>query len=204
MALIIERIRTGRAEFGRPREAGRSVSAGWAERSRQNRNRTGLPISCYGGEHNLINDQHVGISRSAHSIHSERLASGICRIRRRRCSDGSRRRKTFSVVLLDEVEKAHPDVLELFFQVLIRADGRWRRAAKSTLKTRLSSLTCNACTDQLMKLCADPETMPTPNGIIKAIKPELNKNIQARVFGTHGRHPLLSHSRREPEEDHLS
>jgi len=50
-------------------------------------------------------------------------------------------------------------------------------------KNTIILLTSNACTDQLMKLCADPETMPTPNGIIKTIKPELNKIFKPAFLG---------------------
>jgi type VI secretion system protein VasG len=68
------------------------------------------------------------------------------------------------VVLLDEVEKAHPDVLELFFQVFDKGmmeDGEGRQI---DFKNTIIILTSNAGTDTLMKLCADPETMPGRRG----------------------------------------
>ena len=93
------------------------------------------------------------------------------------------RRKPYSVVLLDEVEKAHPDVLELFFQVFDKGmmeDGEGREI---DFKNTIIILTSNAATDQLMKLVADPETMPSPKGIIDAIKPELNKVFKPAFLG---------------------
>jgi type VI secretion system protein VasG len=93
------------------------------------------------------------------------------------------RRRPYSVVLLDEVEKAHPDVLELFYQVFDKGmmeDGEGREI---DFKNTLILLTTNACTDALMKLTADPETMPTPEGLVKAIKPELNKIFKPAFLG---------------------
>jgi len=93
------------------------------------------------------------------------------------------RRRPYSVVLLDEVEKAHPDVLELFYQVFdkgVMEDGEGREI---DFKNTIILLTTNACTDQLAKLCADPETMPEPAALVAAIKPELNKVFQPAFLG---------------------
>jgi type VI secretion system protein VasG len=93
------------------------------------------------------------------------------------------RRRPYSVVLLDEVEKAHPDVLELFYQVFDKGmmeDGEGRQI---DFKNNIIILTSNACTDQMMKLCADPETAPTPQGLVQALKPELNKIFKPAFLG---------------------
>src|SRR4029077_19725018 len=93
------------------------------------------------------------------------------------------RRRPYSVVLLDEVEKAHPDVLELFFQVFDKGmmeDGEGREI---DFKNTIIILTSNAGTDTLMKLTADPETMPSADGLIKALKPELNKVFKPAFLG---------------------
>ena len=50
-------------------------------------------------------------------------------------------------------------------------------------KNTIILLTSNACTDQLMKLCDDPETMPSPSGMVKTIKPELNKIFKPAFLG---------------------
>jgi len=86
-------------------------------------------------------------------------------------------------VLLDEVEKAHPDVMELFFQVFdkgVLEDGEGREI---DFKNCIILLTSNIGTDTIMKLCADPETKPEPEGIIEAIKPELNKAFKPALLG---------------------
>lgn len=93
------------------------------------------------------------------------------------------RRRPYSVVLLDEVEKAHPDVLELFYQVFDKGmmeDGEGREI---DFKNTIIILTTNAATDSMMKLMADPETMPTAEGLVQAIKPELNKIFKPAFLG---------------------
>jgi len=93
------------------------------------------------------------------------------------------RRRPYSVVLLDEVEKAHPDVLELFYQVFDKGmmeDGEGREI---DFKNTIIILTTNAGTDTMAKLCADPETMPGPDGFVKALKPELNKIFKPAFLG---------------------
>lgn len=93
------------------------------------------------------------------------------------------RRRPYSVVLLDEVEKAHPDVLEVFYQVFDKGmmeDGEGREI---DFKNTIILLTTNACTDTMMKLCADPETAPSPDGLVQALKPELNKIFKPAFLG---------------------
>ena len=93
------------------------------------------------------------------------------------------RRRPYSVVLLDEVEKAHPDVLELFFQVFdkgVMEDGEGRQI---DFKNTIIILTTNAGTETMMKLCADPETAPSAEGLVKALKPELDKTFKPAFLG---------------------
>jgi type VI secretion system protein VasG len=93
------------------------------------------------------------------------------------------RRKPYSVVLLDEVEKAHPDVLELFFQVFDKGQMEDGEGREIDFKNTIIILTTNAATDTMMKLMADPETMPSPRGLTEAIKPELNKVFKPAFLG---------------------
>jgi type VI secretion system protein VasG len=93
------------------------------------------------------------------------------------------RRRPYSVVLLDEVEKAHPDVLELFFQVFdkgLMEDGEGRQI---DFKNTVIILTTNAGTETIMKLTGDPETMPSHEGLVKALKPELDKIFKPAFLG---------------------
>src|SRR3546814_5090836 len=72
------------------------------------------------------------------------------------------RRKPYSVVLLDEVEKAHTDVHEIFFQVFDKGmmeDGEGRLI---DFKNTLILLTSNVSSDLIMNMCKDPDLMPAP------------------------------------------
>ncbi len=93
------------------------------------------------------------------------------------------RRKPYSVVLLDEVEKAHPDVHELFFQVFDKGwmeDGEGRRI---DFRNTLIILTSNAGTDLIASLCKDQELMPDPEGMAKAIREPLLKVFPPALLG---------------------
>jgi type VI secretion system protein VasG len=93
------------------------------------------------------------------------------------------RKRPYSVVLLDEVEKAHPDVMELFFQVFdkgILEDGEGR---KIDFKNTLIILTTNLGTDLIMKACADEETRPTWQGLSEMLRPELTKHFKPAFLG---------------------
>jgi type VI secretion system protein VasG len=93
------------------------------------------------------------------------------------------RRKPYSVVLLDEVEKAHRDVHEVFFQVFDKGwmeDGEGRRI---DFKNTLILLTSNVGTELITNLCKDPELMPEPEGIAKALREPLLKVFPAALLG---------------------
>ena len=85
------------------------------------------------------------------------------------------RRRPYSVVLLDEVEKAHPDVHEIFFQVFDKGwmeDGEGRSI---DFKNTIIILTSNAAQDVIINLCKDPELMPDAEGLEKAMRGPLTK-----------------------------
>jgi type VI secretion system protein VasG len=93
------------------------------------------------------------------------------------------RRRPYSVVLLDEVEKAHPDVHELFFQVFDKGfmeDGEGRSI---DFKNTLILLTTNAGTDLIASMCKDPELMPEPEGMAKALRDPLLKIFPPALLG---------------------
>jgi type VI secretion system protein VasG len=93
------------------------------------------------------------------------------------------RRRPYSVVLLDEVEKAHPDVLELFFQVFDKGQMEDGEGRQIDFKNTVIILTTNAGTDTIMKLTSDPETAPSHEGLVKALKPELDKTFKPAFLG---------------------
>jgi type VI secretion system protein VasG len=93
------------------------------------------------------------------------------------------RRRPYSVVLLDEVEKAHPDVLELFFQVFDKGRMEDGEGREIDFRNTIIILTSNAGTESIMKWTADPETSPDADGLAKALKPELDKTFKPAFLG---------------------
>jgi type VI secretion system protein VasG len=83
------------------------------------------------------------------------------------------RRRPYSVVLLDEVEKAHPEVLVLFFQIFDKGTLEDSEGREIDFKNTVILLTSNVGTDTILKLCKDPETTPTPEILAEAIRPDL-------------------------------
>jgi type VI secretion system protein VasG len=93
------------------------------------------------------------------------------------------RRKPYSVILLDEVEKAHADVHEIFFQVFdkgIMEDGTGRRI---DFKNTLIILTTNVGTDKIMGLSRDPMYRDQPEALAQELRPELLKVFPAALLG---------------------
>jgi type VI secretion system protein VasG len=93
------------------------------------------------------------------------------------------RRRPYSVVLLDEIEKAHSDVHELFFQVF---DKGWMEDAEGRyidFKNTIILLTSNVGTELIASMCKDPELMPQPEGIAKALREPLLKKFPAALLG---------------------
>src|SRR5213079_2823902 len=168
---VAKRIQTSRAGMDNPsRPVGVFMLVG---PSGVGKTETALALAetLYGGEQNLIT---INMSefQEAHTVSTLKGSPpGYVGYGEGGVLTEAVRRRPYSVVLLDEVEKAHPDVLELFYQVFDKGmmeDGEGRQI---DFKNNIIILTTNACTDQMMKLCADPETMPAPESLLKALKP---------------------------------
>lgn len=93
------------------------------------------------------------------------------------------RRKPYSIVLLDEFEKAHPEVREVFYQVFDKGymeDGEGREV---DFKNTIILATSNAASAELMKLCLQSEYMPDPESLAAAIHPELRRIFKPALLG---------------------
>lgn len=146
---------------------------------------TALAISelLYGGEDNVIT---INMSeyQEAHTVSSLKGSPpGYVGYGEGGVLTEAVRKRPYSVVLLDEVEKAHPDVMELFFQVFDKGtlqDGEGRRI---DFKNTVIILTSNLGTDMVMKACADEETMPNWQGLSEMVRPELLKHFKPAFLG---------------------
>ncbi|GIU83140.1 MAG: type VI secretion system ATPase TssH [Acidobacteria bacterium] len=181
--LIAERIKTSRAGLTDPRRPiGVFLLVGT---SGVGKTETALALAdaLYGGERNLIT---INMSeyQEAHTVSSLKGSPpGYVGYGEGGVLTEAVRRKPYSVVLLDEVEKAHPDVMELFYQVFdkgVLEDGEGREI---DFKNCIILLTSNVGSSTIMKLCADPETKPEPDGLLEAIKPELLKAFKPALLG---------------------
>jgi len=93
------------------------------------------------------------------------------------------RRKPYSVVLLDEMEKAHPGVQDVFYQVFDKGNMKDGEGRDIDFRNTVILMTSNAATDAMMKLCADPDTMPSAEALAEAIHPELLKSFKPAFLG---------------------
>jgi type VI secretion system protein VasG len=93
------------------------------------------------------------------------------------------RRRPYSVVLLDEMEKAHPGVQDIFYQVFDKGSLRDGEGRDIDFKNTVIIMTSNAATDLIMKLCADPETCPDAAGLAESLHPELLKTFKPAFLG---------------------
>jgi type VI secretion system protein VasG len=183
LQIISQRIATARANLDDPgKPVGVFMLVG---PSGVGKTETALALAdlLYGGEHNVIT---INMSefQEAHTVSTLKGSPpGYVGYGEGGVLTEAVRRRPYSVVLLDEVEKAHPDVLELFYQVFDKGNMEDGEGREIDFKNTIILLTSNACTDQMMKLCADPETAPTPLGLVSALKPELNKIFKPAFLG---------------------
>ena len=183
LQIISQRIATARASLDDPgKPVGVFMLVG---PSGVGKTETALALAdlLYGGEHNLIT---INMSefQEAHTVSTLKGSPpGYVGYGEGGVLTEAVRRRPYSVVLLDEVEKAHPDVLELFYQVFDKGHMEDGEGREIDFKNTIILLTSNACTDQMMKLCADPETMPSAQGLVAALKPELNKIFKPAFLG---------------------
>lgn len=93
------------------------------------------------------------------------------------------RRKPYSVVLLDEIEKAHPDVHEIFFQVFDKGQMEDGSGRLINFRNTVIILTTNVGDDAVMQLCKDEDHLPSPEELEQAVRPAMLKKFPAALLG---------------------
>ncbi len=181
--MIAKRIQTSRAKLDNPNKPiGVFMLVG---PSGVGKTETALTLAeqLYGGEQNMIT---INMSefQEAHTVSTLKGAPpGYVGYGEGGVLTEAVRRKPYSVVLLDEVEKAHPDVHEIFFQVFdkgIMEDGEGRMI---DFKNCVIILTSNVGSELIMSMTRDPELMPQPEDIAKALREPLLKVFPAALLG---------------------
>jgi type VI secretion system protein VasG len=183
MEMIAKRIQTSRANLDNPsKPIGVFMLAG---PSGVGKTETALTLaeSLYGGEQNVIT---INMSefQEAHTVSTLKGAPpGYIGYGEGGILTEAVRRRPYSVVLLDEVEKAHPDVHEIFFQVFdkgIMEDGEGRLI---DFKNTLILLTTNVGSDLIMNMCKEPDLIPDANALATALREPLLKVFPAALLG---------------------
>ena len=183
LEMIAKRIQTSRARLDNPNKPiGVFMLCG---PSGVGKTETALTLAeaLYGGEQNVIT---INMSefQEAHTVSTLKGSPpGYVGYGEGGVLTEAVRRRPYSVVLLDEVEKAHSDVHELFFQVFDKGwmeDGEGRRI---DFRNTIILLTSNVGTDLIMGMCKDPELMPEPEGIAKGLREPLLKKFPAALLG---------------------
>ena len=180
---ISQRIRTARANLTDPRRPVGVFLLVGPSGVGKTESALALADSLYGGERNLVT---INMSeyQEAHTVSSLKGSPpGYVGYGEGGVLTEAVRRKPYCVVLLDEVEKAHPDVMELFYQVFDKGmleDGEGREI---DFKNTVIILTSNTGTDTIMKVCADPETKPDPEALVESLRPDLLKVFKPALLG---------------------
>ncbi len=183
LEIIAKRIQTSRARLDNPNKPiGVFMLVG---PSGVGKTETALTLAeaLYGGEQNMIT---INMSefQEAHTVSTLKGAPpGYVGYGEGGVLTEAVRRKPYSVVLLDEIEKAHPDVHEIFFQVFdkgVMEDGEGRMI---NFKNTVIILTSNAGSDLVMSMTRDPELLPEPDQIAKALREPLLKVFPAALLG---------------------
>jgi len=183
LQMIAKRIQTSRAGLDNPsKPIGVFMLAGT---SGVGKTETALALAeaMYGGEQNVIT---INMSefQEAHTVSTLKGAPpGYVGYGEGGVLTEAVRRKPYSVVLLDEVEKAHPDVHEIFFQVFdkgVMEDGEGRVI---DFKNTLILLTTNAGTELISHVCKDAQNVPAPEEIAKALRQPLLEIFPPALLG---------------------
>ncbi|MGY8799720.1 MAG: type VI secretion system ATPase TssH [Longimicrobiales bacterium] len=142
-----------------------------------------LADELYGGERNMI-VVNMSEYQEAHTVSSLKGAPpGYVGYGTGGVLTEAVRRRPYSVVLLDEVEKAHPDVMELFYQVFDRGQMEDGEGQLIDFKQTLIILTSNVGGDTISELARQSESRPSAAAVVETLRPELRKHFPAAFLG---------------------
>jgi type VI secretion system protein VasG len=92
------------------------------------------------------------------------------------------RQKPYSIVLLDEVEKAHLEVMNLFYQVFDKGIMRDGEGREINFRNTIIIMTSNLASDTIVDLCTQPDKEIGADELIGAIRPELSAHFQPALL----------------------
>ena len=183
MEMVARRLQTSRARLDNPdKPIGVFMLCG---PSGVGKTETALALAetLYGGEQNVIT---INMSefQEAHTVSTLKGAPpGYVGYGEGGVLTEAVRRRPYSVVLLDEVEKAHPDVHEIFFQVF---DKGWMEDGEGRyidFKNTIIILTSNVGSDEIMGMCDDPDSPPDQEQLANALHAPLRRVFPPALIG---------------------
>ena len=180
---IAKSIRTARAGLGDPRRPqGVFLLVG---PSGVGKTETALVLAdlLYGGDRNVITINMSEFKDESSVTNLKGAAAGLVGYEQGGILTEAVRRQPYSIVLLDEVEKAHVSVQELFYQVFDKGLLVDSKGNEVDFKNTIILLTSNVGTDTIMKVCADPDTKPDPEGLGTALRGDLLKSFKPALLG---------------------
>ena len=92
------------------------------------------------------------------------------------------RQKPYSVVLLDEIEKADPDVLNVFYQIFDKGVANDGEGREINFRNTLILMTSNLASEQISQLCAQGQR-PAAEHLEQAIRPNLSRHFKPALLG---------------------
>lgn len=183
MGMIANRIQTSLAGLGAPEKpVGVFMLCG---PSGVGKTETALALAetLFGGEQNLIS---INMSefQEAHTVSTLKGAPpGYVGYGKGGILTEAVRRKPYSVILLDEVEKAHPDVHEIFFQVFDKGMMDDSEGRRIDFKNTLILLTSNVGSDEIMTMTDSGKTGADLEDLTAALRAPLLDVFPAALLG---------------------
>jgi len=183
LAAIAKRIRTSRAGIENPNRPIAVMFLAGPSGVGKTETAIALAEALYGGENN-ITTINMSEFQEAHTVSTLKGSPpGYVGYGEGGILTEAVRRRPYSIVLLDEVEKAHKDVHEIFFQVFDKGIMEDAEGRLIDFKNTIILLTSNVGSNLIMDMCKDPKLMPEPEGICKALRKPLLEVFPAALLG---------------------
>ena len=183
MDMIAKRIMTARASLSDPNRPIAVMMLAGPSGVGKTETALALAEQLYGTENNLIT---INMSefQEAHTVSTLKGAPpGYVGYGEGGVLTEAVRRRPYSVVLLDEVEKAHRDVHEIFFQVFDKGQMEDGSGRLINFRNCVFILTSNAGDEEIVSMCENSETVPSMEELEKAVRPAMRRVFPAALLG---------------------
>jgi type VI secretion system protein VasG len=183
LSIISKRITTARASLADPNKPVAVIMLAGPSGTGKTETALALAEQIYGSEESII-VINMSEFQEAHTVSTLKGAPpGYVGYGEGGVLTEAARRKPYSVILLDEVEKAHPDVHEIFFQVFDKGQMEDGAGRLVNFRNTLIILTTNVGDSVIADLCVDEDKLPEPSALEAAVRPEMEKVFPSALLG---------------------